>query len=161
MHGLGYAAALLLALVFFVAAVAKLRDRPGTARAFAGLGLPARAAIAAPVMELVLVAGLVLVPGWAAAAALALLAAFTTFLARAVRAGVVVPCNCFGSARRAPVSWVELLRNALLAVLAVVALTASGPTWPHLGAVSATVLSLFAGRRLLRWADRQRRTSWV
>jgi uncharacterized membrane protein YphA (DoxX/SURF4 family) len=136
MEGLGYAAALLLAVVFARAGVTKLGDRGGTARSFAALGLPPGAAVAVPVVELVLALALLLIPGWAAAGALALLAAFSTFLVRAVRAGVRAPCNCFGSARHAPVSWVELARNGILAIAATVALTADGPTVPDPAAIA-------------------------
>ena len=53
-----------LALVFLVAAVGKLRDREGTRRATADLGVPRRlvptVALALPVAELVVAAGLAL-----------------------------------------------------------------------------------------------------
>src|SRR5687768_5706644 len=124
MHGLGYAIALLLAAVFARAGAAKLGSRAATETTFVALGLPRLAAVGVPVAELALAAALVLAPGWGAVFALALLAGFTTFLARAVRAGVQVGCNCFGSARRAPVSWIELARNACLAVAGLVALSA-------------------------------------
>jgi hypothetical protein len=77
--------------------------------------------------------------------ALAVLAAFTTFLARAVRDGVAAPCNCFGSTGGAAVSAVELVRNLLLAAVAVVALTADGPRRPSLVAVGAAVAAAVAG----------------
>ena len=121
---MSYAAALVLAAVFVHAAVAKLRDQHGTATAFRELGLPGSAATVVPIVELALAAALIVVPGWAAVVALALLAGFTTFLGLSIRAGVQAGCNCFGSARRAPVSWIELARNGLLAALAVVALGA-------------------------------------
>lgn len=136
MDGIGYAAALLLAAVFARAAFPKLRDRDATARSFAALGLPSGTAVVVPGVELALAAALILAPGWAAVGALALLAAFSTFLARAVRAGVRAPCNCFGSARHAPVSWVELARNGLLALVALVALTAERPTVPGPGTLA-------------------------
>jgi uncharacterized membrane protein YphA (DoxX/SURF4 family) len=142
--GLAYLAALFLAGVLALAGVAKLRDRPGTVRSF--LGLPAPLATAVPVVELLLAAGLVVLPGWSAAVALAVLAAFTTFLARAVRDGVAAPCNCFGSTGGAAVSAVELVRNLLLAAVAVVALTADGPRRPSLVAVGTAVAAAVAGR---------------
>jgi hypothetical protein len=155
-HGIGYAAALVLAAVFTRAGVAKLGSHAATETTFSALGLPRAAAVALPIAELALAAALVLAPGWGAALALALLAGFTTFLARAVRAGVQVGCNCFGSARRAPVSWVELARNAFLTLAGFVALSASRPTVPRAGAVltvgGATVIALVA----LRFADDRR-----
>jgi len=146
MQGLAYLAALSLAGVLAVAGVAKLRDRTGTVGSFRALGLPPGLATAVPVVELAVALGLVVVPSWSAAVALALLAAFTTFLARAVRDGVVAPCNCFGRAGSAPVSSVDLVRNLLLAGVAVVALTASEPRRPSLGAVAVAVVAVAGGR---------------
>jgi hypothetical protein len=158
MHGFGYAAALVLAAVFARAGGAKLRTRAATETTFVALGLPRTAAVAVPVAELALAIALVLAPGWGAAFALALLAGFTTFLTRAVRAGVGVRCNCFGSARRAPVSWVELLRNGWLAAAGVVALSASRPTAPHAGAVVVITGAVVVALVSLRAADERRRS---
>jgi hypothetical protein len=124
MHTVAYVAALVLAAVFVRAAVAKLSDRPATAVAFGELGLPAAAATVVPVVELALAGALVVVPEWGAVFALALLAGFTAFLVLAIRSGTSGGCNCFGSARRRPVSLADVLRNCVLAALAVVALMA-------------------------------------
>ena len=159
MHGVGYAAALVLAVVFARAGVAKLGTRGATEATFTALGLPPATAVAVPVAELVLAVALVLAPGWGAAFALALLAGFTTFLGRAVRAGVRVGCNCFGSARRAPVSWVELARNAWLVAAGVVALSASRPTVPHFGAVAVIAGASVVAMLSLRMAEERRRRS--
>lgn len=156
MDGLGYAAAVVLAALFARAAQAKLGDRTGTAETFTALGLPPAAAVGVPVAEVVLAVALLVVPGWASAVALAVLAAFTTFLARAVRAGVTVGCNCFGSARHAPVSWVEVLRNLLLAGLALAGLTATSRTVPSPVALAVLLVALVAGFVVLRVADRHR-----
>jgi uncharacterized membrane protein YphA (DoxX/SURF4 family) len=144
--GLAYLAALLLAGVFALAGATKLRDRRDTTQSFRALGLPPGLASAVPVVELLLAAGLVVAPGWSAAVALALLAAFTTFLARAVRDGVAAPCNCFGSTGRSAVSAVELVRNLLLAAVAVAALTADGPRRPSFAAVGLAVVAVALGR---------------
>ena len=157
MHGLGYAAALLLAAVFARAGSAKLGSRAATETTFVALGLPSAAAVTVPVAELALAVALVFMPGWGAAFALELLAGFTTFLARAVRAGVRVGCNCFGSARRAPVSWVEMARNACLAAAGVVALSASRPTVPHVGAVLTVAAGAVLALVAVRYADEHRR----
>ena len=124
MHAVAYGAALVLAAVFVRAAVAKLVDRPSTATAFGELGLPAAAATAVPLVELALAGALVFVPEWGGVFALALLAGFTAFLVLAIRSGVRSGCNCFGSSRRGSVTWIDVLRNCALALLAVVALMA-------------------------------------
>jgi uncharacterized membrane protein YphA (DoxX/SURF4 family) len=141
---LGYLAALVLAGVFGWAGVAKLGARRRTTRTFRALGLPAPAAlaVAVQVVELVLAVGLVVAPGWAAAGVLALLAAFSVFLARGIRAGVDVGCGCFGSAASEPVSGVELLRNAVLAAAALVALATPAPEAPSLPAVLVAGLAV-------------------
>lgn len=150
MHGVAYAAALVLAAVFARAGVAKLGDAPGTRTTFAALGLPAGAAMAVPLVELVLAVSLVLFPGYAAVVALAVLAGFTTFLVRGIRAGVTVGCNCFGSAGHAPISRVDVIRNALLAGTAAVALWATSPTVPRLGACAVTLVGLGVAMTVLR-----------
>jgi hypothetical protein len=152
MHGVGYAAALLLAVVFARAGSAKLRDRTGTAAAFISFGLPRAAATIVPLIELALAIALVLAPGWSAAVALALLAAFTVFLFRAVRSGSATPCNCFGSARASAVSATDLWRNGLLLLLAIGALPASGPTRPGVGALAAVLGAAAIGGAGLRRA---------
>jgi uncharacterized membrane protein YphA (DoxX/SURF4 family) len=154
MEGLAYVAALVLAGVLATAGVAKLRDRAGTVTSFEALGLPTGLATAVPVIELLLALGLLVLPGWSAVAAIAVLAAFTTYLARAVRDGVAAPCNCFGRAGSAPVSVVDLVRNLMLAVVATVALTGSGPQRPSLGAVGVGAAAVVLGRLALA-ASRQ------
>jgi uncharacterized membrane protein YphA (DoxX/SURF4 family) len=144
--GLAYVAALLLAGVFAFAGAAKLRDRRGTTQSFRALGLPPGLAKAVPAVELLLAVGLVVLPGWSAAVALAVLAAFTTVLARAVRDGVAAPCNCFGSTGSSPVSVVEIVRNLLLAVVAGVALTTTGPRQPSIAAVGLVALAAVLAR---------------
>jgi len=116
----GYACALALAFVFALAGMAKLARRRETAVAFAGLGLPAPGAFAlgVPVLELSLTVLLAVVPVAGAIVALVALAAFSGVLLRALRAGVTIGCNCFGSVRTAPISRADLVRNAVLAGLA-------------------------------------------
>ena len=128
------AATLLLAAAFGAAAISKLRSRDAFATTLAALvpGAVARpAARAIPVLELGLAVLLLaaIAPRAAATAALVLLAAFSVALARLARRPVPVPCNCFGSrADAAPV--VGLLRNAVLAVAALVVLAAGGDGAP-------------------------------
>lgn len=130
MRDVGGAAALVLAVVFGWAAVAKFRTPAETTASFHGLGLPAASALAkvVPVVELGVAAGLVVAPALVAWPALALVLAFSVVIARAVAAGSTVSCACFGTAPiddAQPVSVVELVRNAGLGALAIVASGAS------------------------------------
>jgi len=158
-----YATALVLAVLFAWAGAAKLADRGRATRTFAAFGLPAARVLgtAVPVVELLLAAGLVVVPAVAAYAALGMLAAFTTFLVLAVRAGVEIGCGCFGSARDEPVSTVEVLRNVLLAGAALVASFATGPVVPGLDAVVLVSTAVALAAVLLALADLRRRTGRV
>lgn len=132
--GVGYACAVLLAVVFVIAAVAKLRDRAATAVSFHDLGLPAAARFAAvvPAVELLVAALLVRVPFVGGLAAVTTLAFFTTFLVTRLRAGVTTPCSCFGQARREPLSPANIVGNAFLIVAACAATLATAPVTPAL-----------------------------
>jgi hypothetical protein len=136
--------AIALAAVFAWAGAAKAVDRDTTARSFRALGLPGRALLTTgvPVAELLLAAGLVLVPAAAAPVAVGLLVAFSVVLGRALRDRVAMGCGCFGTARRGPVSGRDLVRNAVLAAAAV-AVAVAGGTW--LAAVWAGVVGVAAG----------------
>ena len=163
MNETAYGTAVLLAGLFAWAGAAKLADRDRTARTFAAFGLsaPALLSTVVPVAELVLALGLLVVPAVAAYAALGLLAAFTTFLVRAVRAGVDVGCGCFGSARAEPVSSVEVLRNGLLAAGALIASFATGPVVPGLDAVILVSTAAALAAVVAALADLRRRTGHV
>ncbi len=154
-----YAAALALAAVFAVAGTAKLRRRATTERTFRSLGLRASPALAlgVPLAELVLAVGLVVVPDVASLAALAVLVGFTTFVLLAIRRGAAVGCGCFGSSRVAPVGGAEVVRNAFLAVAALVATFADRPVVPRpstlvavalTGGAAAAVVAVVARRRM-------------
>ena len=149
--GLGYASALVLAAIFVRAAAAKLA-RPGSAAtSFVALGIPAAglAARAVPVVELLVAVTLLAAPRAGALGALALLIPFTAVLARAVRSGSHAPCNCFGAARVDPVSAVDIVRNVLLAALALTAITATRPVVPGPAAFVAIVAASACGLALL------------
>lgn len=124
-------AALVLAVVFVIAAVAKLADRDGTTDDFGSLGLPepARWATLVPLLELAVALTLVVLPGWGGVVAFALLAAFTANLAIVLRSGRVAHCACFGGSSTKPVSVRHLLRNAGLLLLALLAATFDGWIW--------------------------------
>lgn len=129
---IGYTAAVMVAAVFAVAAATKLRDPQGTADGFAALGLPRARTMAlfVPVAEGAVVALLLIVPPAGTIGALVTFAFFTTFLLGRLRAGVRAPCACFGSARRDPLSSVEIVRNVGLMALSALALAANRPTVP-------------------------------
>lgn len=136
MSDLGSGAALLLAGVFALAGVAKVRRQAATATTFRALRLPAPALLAraAPVAELAIAALLVAAPPVGAVLAVVALGAFTVVLAGAVRRDDAVSCGCFGSAGDDPVTGADLVRNGLLAGAALVALTAGTPGLPSLPA---------------------------
>lgn len=117
-----------LSVVLGVAAVAKVRDRRGTADAAVALGVPERhgRAVAGvlPVVELA-VAALLLVPDTArvgAAGAIVLLGAFTVAVARALSRGARPACHCFGQMSDEPIGPSTLVRNGVLLALAIVVL---------------------------------------
>jgi uncharacterized membrane protein YphA (DoxX/SURF4 family) len=117
----GVAARVVIGLVFLASGALKARD-PGfvtTARAF---GLPAPLAPVLPWAEVVLGALLVAQIGgrWTAAAASAVLVAFTAAVGAQLAGGDPVPCACFGAgASHAPVSGRTIVRNLVLVALAV------------------------------------------
>ena len=161
MEGVAYCSALVLAGVFAWAGAAKLRDPAGTRRSFTGLGLPGSFVVGVPVAELALAVGLMVVPPWAAVAALALLAAFTTVLIGALRAGSDVGCGCFGTSRREPVSFVEVVRNGLLAVAAAVAVAADRPLVPDIEHVVLVSTATALAGLALALCDLRRRTGRI
>jgi hypothetical protein len=130
MVGLG--ARLVLAGVFLVAALAKLKDRDRSRAAVLAFGLPDRlagpVALATALAELAV--AVLLVPtstaAVAALGALVLLATFSAMISGALARGSAPDCGCFGSLTESRVSGWTLVRNALLAGLAVVTL-AVGP----------------------------------
>lgn len=151
MQDVGTISAVLLAAVFALAGGGKLRRRRSTARAFADLGLPAPAslAVAVPAAELILAALLLARPRAGGAVALLALAAFSAVVARATRAGTGARCGCFGSASARPVSFGDLVRNALLAVAALAALAAPKAVGPTLEATVLVTAGAVAGLLVL------------
>ena len=121
------AARLVVAGAFLVAAVQKLRAWSGLTTELAGFGVPATlvapAAVALPVAELATAAALVVFPGSALPAfvAIGLLALFTGAVVANLAQGRRPPCPCFGTASAAPLSARTVLRNGWLLALAVLA----------------------------------------
>jgi uncharacterized membrane protein YphA (DoxX/SURF4 family) len=148
------ASALVLAAVFVWAAAAKATDRSATTASFRGLGLPVPSTLSVlvPIIETAVAVGLVAAPASAAWAAVILLVAFSVVVARAVASGVDVSCACFGSGPGAEsgraVSVVELVRNAGLAGLGIVATGAAAgiARWPGLPALVIVTVTVALSR---------------
>ena len=111
-------------MVFAVAGVAKLSDRPGSRRTLIDFGVPAPLAaplaILLPLAELAVAA--TLIPAstafWGALGALALLLVFVGAIGFNLVRGHKPDCRCFGQIHSAPVGWNTLARNAALAAIA-------------------------------------------
>ncbi len=117
-----------LVLVFVVAAVGKLADRPGVVAAAEALGVPRSMAppVAAllPVVELGVASCLVWGPTAVigAAAGLFLLAFLTGLVVLNLRHGRRPACHCFGRVDDAPIGAATVARNLILMGLAVAVL---------------------------------------
>lgn len=146
MIDLAAGAAVVLVVVFGWAAAAKLRRRPATERSFRELGLPAPALLsrAVPLVEAAVATGLVVRPAPAALAALVLLVAFSAVVLRAILRGDDVACACFGATTNEAVSTADLLRNAGLAALAVLASASRAGTALPVPALVPTVAVVIA-----------------
>ena len=121
----GWIAAAGLAVLFAHAALAKLLDRPLFAQHLAAYGVAGRRlAVAAWALPLIEAAtALLLLTPWRAAGALlagGLLLAYAAAMALHRARGRTLDCGCGGAPL--PVSWALVLRNVLLAWLAVVAI---------------------------------------
>jgi peroxiredoxin len=154
-------ARLLLAAVFAVAACAKLGRRAETESTLEAFGVgPARRgpiAIVLPLVELAIAAALLPAASapYAGVAAFGLLTAFTVAVARTLRRGEQIDCNCFGSLGPSEISRWTLARNVALLLPAVLVATVGwsdpGPSavaW--IGDLSATAaLAILGGAALV------------
>ena len=126
-------ARLILAAVFAVAGVAKLMDRDGTREGLVGFGVPARFArtgsIVLPIVEIAVAVLLlpVATAWWGGLGALILLLGFIAGIAYNMSQGRAPDCHCFGSLHSEPAGWSTLIRNAILAVVALF-IVSSGPS---------------------------------
>lgn len=128
---------IVLAAAFLTSCLAKLLDPAVTRRSLRDFGVPGRlvgiGAIALPVLELLIAAGLAAAPTArvAAAAALVLVAVFTAAIGYQLARGRNPRCNCFGAMSGKTVGKASLIRNAILIAAAVSVLTTrqaqSGP----------------------------------
>jgi peroxiredoxin len=149
-------ARLLLALVFLVAGIAKLADRPGSRRTIIDFGLaPSLAAplgVLLPLCELAVAGALVptATAWWGAVGALALLVLFVTGISANLARGRKPDCHCFGQLHSAPAGWRTLARNGALAAVAGFILwggkeSASPSAVGWLGTLSAAQLAVLIG----------------
>jgi uncharacterized membrane protein YphA (DoxX/SURF4 family) len=148
------AARVMLASVFGVAAMTKLRDRGGTAATFTEFGVaPGPAGLLArilPLAELAIAAALLIPPAATAAAVAAavLLAGFTLGIITALRHDKRPDCGCFGNLSSKPISSRTAVRNlALLALALFIALEGIAQILAAI-AVAVAALSLLFMRRL-------------
>jgi peroxiredoxin len=117
-------ARLLLALVFIVAGLAKLADRPESRQAIIDFGLPRTLAtplgILLPLCELMVAAALIptSTAWWGAIGALALLLLFVAGIGINLARGHKPDCHCFGQLHSSPAGWKTLGRNGALAAVA-------------------------------------------
>ncbi len=115
---------LLLALVFAVAGLAKLADRPGARQAIADFGVPSALArplgILLPLAELAVAVALIPTSTalWGSVGALALLLLFVLGIGVNLARGNKPECHCFGQLSSSPAGWETLVRNGVLAALA-------------------------------------------
>lgn len=124
MHTVGIVARVVLGLAFVAAGVFKLVEGPNWPRQAADLGVARPVASAVPVVEIVvgaLVAAQV-APPIPTAAAMLMLIMFTCVILLRLADGSRPPCACFGSRSNRPLGAGHLVRNAMLGVVAVLAL---------------------------------------
>jgi hypothetical protein len=126
-----------------LAGVTKLRDHGRTLLSFQALGFPdwfvGPAAVAVPVVELVIAVGL-WIPATRQLAGLAagvLFFAFTVVVARTVLQGRTIRCGCFGDLGQRPMSWWTVGRNLALVGLALLAASTAPAPGPVTDAVTA------------------------
>ena len=149
---------LVLAGVFVVSAVAKLRDRAGSRQAVEAFAVPAPlvglVAAGLPVAELACAVLLVLPDPFAtvgAAGSLVMLLAFTAAIVVNLVQGKHPECHCFGDlGGDSGISWMTVVRNAVLSTLAIVSFIGTGDlrsvpaVLADLSAAQAGVLAGFA-----------------
>jgi peroxiredoxin/uncharacterized membrane protein YphA (DoxX/SURF4 family) len=155
------AARMLLVSVFIVAGVTKLADRAGSKKALVDFGVPASLAaplgVLLPLAELAVAAALIpaSTAWWGAVGALVLLLLFVVGISANLARGRKPDCHCFGQLHSAPAGRETLVRNAVLAALALfVVIEAPGAaiddwvaarTAAELVAVGAGIAAVFFG----------------
>jgi uncharacterized membrane protein YphA (DoxX/SURF4 family) len=114
-------ASVLLGAVFIVSGVTKVASPQLWRTQSSDLGVPSVAAAVVPYAELAVGALLVAQLGRSAAAmaAAVMLLAFTALLIVRLSQGRRPPCACFGALSSKPISWTNVVRNAVFLALAV------------------------------------------
>jgi hypothetical protein len=125
----GIIAALLLALVFIAAAVAKGRNPTAVSIAASellGRSVPAGTGILVVLLEAATAVLLAVPPTrqFGGIIAATLLIAFSSAIAQSLRSNRRPQCSCFGAFTSSPISSLDLVRNGALLVLAVLAAAA-------------------------------------
>lgn len=126
-YALNYAlptAQMILVIVFVLAGVTKLVDRTGILQAIVDFGFPRTLAqpfsILLPIIELTV--AIILIPRytviWGGISAIVLLMLFNIVIAINLAKGYTPDCHCFGQVQSKPISWHTLVRNGILALLA-------------------------------------------
>jgi methylamine dehydrogenase accessory protein MauD len=134
---LGFAR-LLLCVVFLIAGLAKLADLAGSRQAMRDFGVPAKLStpfgLFLPLAELVVAVAFIptVSAWWGALGALVLLLLFVGGISYNLARGRHPDCHCFGQLHSAPAGWPTLIRNLVLAAVAVV-VVAFGRSTPELG----------------------------
>lgn len=139
---------MLLAAVFAWAGSLKIVNPSRTARSFRDLGLPLSGLLAraVPLFELATVVLLLVAPRVGAALALTSLALFTAVVLNALRQGRRSGCGCFGASNADDeLSYVEPIRNGLLAIAAAAVFLTPEVLAPTLAAAVAVTSGAVAG----------------
>jgi uncharacterized membrane protein YphA (DoxX/SURF4 family) len=115
-------ASVLLGAVFVVSGVVKLSASRQWRTQSADLGVPGAIAAVLPIVELVVGALLIaqLARRAVAIVAAVMLLAFTALLVVRLAQGRRPPCACFGALSSKPIGWGNIVRNAVLIVVAAV-----------------------------------------
>ena len=121
-----------LSAIFGIAGVTKLIDPPGTREAVKNFGAPdplaPSLAIALPIVELAIAAGLLFnnTARVSALAALLMLILFVVAISVNLARGQTHDCHCFGQLYSRPLGWPTLVRNLIFALGSVFVLWQSG-----------------------------------
>ena len=108
--------ALIVAVVFMYAGVAKFATFNNWTFQARALGAPDPFVVLVPLAEIAL--AVLLVGGWwfeqTVTASLILLVSFTILLLVRLRDPERLPCSCFGATSQRPMSWLDVVRNVIL-----------------------------------------------